>query len=366
MNELSLFFRKHWQLMAFVLGLFVIVWLLWALRGVMLPFIVGLILAYLLLPFIRWIERRLIVKGKKYRKLKHTMRMLVIIMVYLLILAVIAVAVFFIITLVAQTLENVTGDAQQIVPRAVDALKKGLKSLPFLSDPGLQAKIDEFAAKIEAEAPGMLNNFLSGSIKTMQSALGTVFSFAITPVFMIFILKDWELLRRNFYNALPFWAREHTKNVFSILQEVLMRYIRGAMLQSLWVGVITFILLTVLRVDFALPLAMFAAVFEVVPSFGPIISGAVAVIVTLVMGDPTKIVWIILGYLLIQLIENNILVPRIQSSAMQMHPAFVLIISLIGSHFAGLIGFIIALPLALTVTKIFEYLRNSVRQGYLT
>ena len=352
--------------MTFVLGIFVIVWLLWALRGIMLPFIVGLILAYLLLPLIRLIEKRLIVRGKNYRKLKHTMRMLVIIMVYLLILAIIVVMVFFIITFIARTLENISGDAQQIIPRAVDALKRGLKSLPFLADPGLQSKIDDYAAKIEAEAPGLLNNFLSGSVQTMQSALGTIFSFAITPVFMIFILKDWELLRRNFYNALPYWAREHTKNIFAILQEVLMRYIRGAMLQALWVGVITFILLTILRIDFALPLALFAAVFEVVPSFGPIISGAVAVIVTLVMGDPTKIVWIILGYLLIQLIENNILVPRIQSSAMQMHPAFVLIISLIGSHFAGLIGFIIALPLALTVTKIFEYLRDSVRQGYIT
>jgi putative heme transporter len=69
---------------------------------------------------------------------------------------------------------------------------------------------------------------------------------------------------------------------------------------------------------------------------------------------------------LIQLIENNVLVPKIQSSAMQMHPAFILIISLIGSHFAGLIGFIIALPLALTVTKIFDYLRDSTRQGYIT
>ena len=364
LNTFSLTLKKHGQLIVFILGLILVFWLLWALRGVLLPFIIGLVLAYLLLPFIRWIESHFVVKGKN-RKLKATVRLLVIFLVYLLILVVIVLAMFYLVTFITKTMGNLTQDSAQIIPKAVNSIKQGIKSLPFLSDPSIQTKIDDYAAKAEAEAPGMINNFLSGGMKTMTSALGTIFSFVITPVFMLFILKDWERLRRDFYAMLPHWAREHTKNIFSILQEVLVAYIRGQMLQSIAVGICAFIILTILGIDLALPLALFAAIFEVVPTFGPLISGALAAIVTLVM-DPDKVLYVILGYLLIQLLENNILVPRIQSSQMEIHPAFILIISILGAQFAGLVGFIIALPLTMTVIKIIEYLRQSVRQGYIS
>jgi predicted PurR-regulated permease PerM len=294
------------------------------------------------------------------------MRLVAILLVYLAILIIIVLAMIYLVTLIVRTMGTLTQDSQQIIPKAVDAVAKALKSLPFLSDQSIQAKIDTYAAQIEAEAPGMLSNFLSGSVKTMQSALGTVFSFIITPIFMVFILKDWERLRRDVYIMLPHWAREHTKNIFSILQEVLLAYIRSALLQAMWVGICYFILLMVLKVPFALPLAVFGAMFEVVPSFGPLIAGALAAIVTLVMGDPQKILWVLLGYGAIQMFENNILVPRIQSSQMQIHPAFILLISIIGAHFAGLAGFIIALPLTLTVSKMVSYFWESSREGYIT
>jgi predicted PurR-regulated permease PerM len=81
---------------------------------------------------------------------------------------------------------------------------------------------------------------------------------------------------------------------------------------------------------------------------------------------PEKIPWVALGYLLIQLLENSLLVPRIQGTQMEIHPAFVIILVLLGAHFAGLMGFIIILPLTMTIMKIFGYFRDSARKGNIS
>jgi predicted PurR-regulated permease PerM len=97
-----------------------------------------------------------------------------------------------------------------------------------------------------------------------------------------------------------------------------------------------------------------------VPLIGPWLGGIAGVLVTLAVA-PEKVIWVALGYVLIQLLENNLLVPRIQGSQMNMNPAFIIVISILGAHFAGILGFVIALPLTMTVVEIFKYLRNSTR-----
>jgi predicted PurR-regulated permease PerM len=80
--------RKYWRLIVFILGLIFVFWLIWALRNVLMPFIVGFILAYLLLPIIRWFERHLVGASGKPR-LKQVKRISIIVVVYLLALVVI-------------------------------------------------------------------------------------------------------------------------------------------------------------------------------------------------------------------------------------------------------------------------------------
>ena len=189
-----------------------------------------------------------------------------------------------------------------------------------------------------------------------------ILGFVAMPVFLFFILKDWDKLRDSFIAGTPLWTRTHAKNIFTIIQNVTGRYIRGQLLLGLAVGTCAFILLTILRIDFALPLAVFAAVTELVPMIGPWLGGGLAVVVTLATA-PEKLIWVGLGYLLIQLLENNLLVPKIQGSQMEIHPAFIIMLSVLGAYFAGIMGFIIVLPLTMAIIKIFKYLRDSSRDG---
>jgi predicted PurR-regulated permease PerM len=355
LNSILAVIRKQWRLLVFVLGLILVFWFIWMLRGVLLPFIVGFILAFLLLPVIRWFEKHLVRPGKRH-KLNHIKRITIILVIYLLALIVIILAAIYIITLVGNAMGTLTQDTSQIIPNGLDVIRQWLKSSPLLSNPSIQRNIDVYMAKAEVAAPGVLNDFLTRGVKGVQASSSLILSFIVMPIFMFFILKDWERLRDKMYGVLPHWARVHTKNIFSVLQNVLGRYIRGQLLQSLAVGLCAYALLLVLRVEFALPLAVFAALTEVVPTIGPWLGGGLAVMVTLATA-PEKMVWVALGFLVIQLLENSLLVPRIQSAEMEIHPAFILILTLLGAHFAGLVGFIIILPLTMTVMKIFSYLK---------
>jgi predicted PurR-regulated permease PerM len=343
------------------LGLFFFFWLLWVLRSVLLPFIIGFILASLLLPIIHWVEKHLPGAGKK-PKLKQLKRIAIIVVVYLLSLAVIGLVIFYTVTLVGKALGTLTQDASQIIPNGLYTIKQWLKSIPLLSSPTIQQQIDALALQAGEALPNVLNEFLTRGVKIVQSSLGMILGFIIMPIFIFFILKDWGRLRDRFYAALPTWALTHTKSILSILQNVVGRYIRGQLLLGLAVGLCAYALLMILRIDLALPLAIFAAVTELVPMIGPWLGGGLAVVVTLATA-PEKVIWVGLGYLLIQLLENNLLVPRIQGSQMEIHPAFIIMLSVLGAYFGGILGFIIVLPLTMAIIKIFKYLRDSTRDG---
>jgi predicted PurR-regulated permease PerM len=364
LNSVSALIRRHWRLLVFLLGLVFTLWLLWVLRSVLLPFIIGFILAYLLLPIIRWVEKRLPGAGKK-PKHKQLKRISIIVVVYLLSLMVIGLVGFYIIAVLGKSLLSMAQDIPQIIPNGLDAITNWLKSLPILSSPSIQQQIDVYSAQAGVALGNAIENFLTSGWEIVKGSLGMILGFIIMPIFIFFLLKDWDRLRDKFYAALPLWMRTHTKSIFSILQNVVVRYIRGQLFLGLVVGTCAFILLMILGINFALPLAVFAAVTELVPMIGPWLGGGLAVLVTLATA-PEKVIWVALGYILIQLLENNLLVPRIQGSQMEIHPAFIIMLSVLGAYFAGILGFIIVLPLTMAAIKIFKYLRDSTRDGSIS
>ena len=355
------FFSKHWQLIVFIVGLIFVCWLIWTLRNVLLPFIVGLILAYLLLPVIRWVEKRLLKPNEK-PKIKQLKRIAIILIIYLLSIIIIGLAVFYIFTIASKAIGNLLQNAPQTIPDGLAAITNWLKSLKILSNPTIQQNIDDYITKAGAALPGVLSNFLSTGVKIIQSSTSLILGFIIMPIFIFFLLKDWDNLRDKFYAGLPQWARIHTKNFFSILQTSIIHYIRGSLILALIVAILTYIFLTILRIDFALPLAVFIGITEMVPLIGPCLGGALAVIVTLATA-PGKAIWVVIGYLVILQIENQLIGPKIRGSQMEIHPAFLIILTVLGAYFAGILGLIIVLPLAMVVIKTFKYLRDSVRDG---
>lgn len=307
--------KSHWRLLVFVSALIFIFCVLWLMRNVFLPFLIGFILAALFLPIINWVEKRLPVISKR-RRLRQVRRIIVIVIVFLLCLAFFVLLVFYAVNIIVSALLVITQQSSQITARSLETIHNWLSTIPVLSSPSIQTQIDGYLLNAQNSFPGILNNFITNGLRMIRTSANTILGFIIMPVFMFFILKDWDKLRDKFFSALPQWASIHAKNILNILNEVVIRYVRGQLLLGLTVGLCAYILLLILKIDYPLPLAVFAGLMEMVPMIGPWLSGGLAILVTLATA-PEKIIWVALGYLVIQLLENNLFVPKIQGSQMQ-------------------------------------------------
>jgi predicted PurR-regulated permease PerM len=107
-------------------------------------------------------------------------------------------------------------------------------------------------------------------------------------------------------------------------------------------------------------LAVLAGVTEIIPFVGPWIGGITAVIITLAT-VPDKAIWVAVLFASVQLLENLLLVPRIQGAYLRMNPAIVIVLVVLGAYLAGFWGVLLAVPLAATIVEVYRYVRDMAR-----
>jgi predicted PurR-regulated permease PerM len=188
----------------------------------------------------------------------------------------------------------------------------------------------------------------------MPGNFSTILGFAALPFFLFYIMKDSEKLKETFYSAFTPQFAEHIRNIILIIERVLGRYIRSQLTLGLIVASFSFVGLWTLGIKYYPTLAILAGIGELVPILGPWISGAITIIVTLAV-EPGKVIWVILLCLVIQLIENTLLVPRIQGGYLHIHPAVIVVLLVLGAYIAGFWGLLLAAPLTATTVAIYKY-----------
>jgi predicted PurR-regulated permease PerM len=356
LNSVSAVIKRQWQLIVFIIGLLLFFWLLWNLISVVLPFLIGLIIAYLLLPVVHWLEKHL-PGGKKHPGPK---RVSIIICIYLVGLIVIAGMVFYIVTVVSNTVSLLWDNLPKLISDIVARIQSLMAAIRLEVPASILQQYDQTIASSVVTIVNALRNGLEQGFSIAAAGVGLILGFLSLPMVLFFMLKDWESLRDGFFGIMPSWASEYARNVAGILERVIGRYIRGQIIMSFLIGSLVFILLTVLGIPFAPALALWAALMENIPLLGVWLSIIAGVAIALAT-NPERAIWLFLGYITIQLIENNFLVPHIQGSVMKMNPIFIILVSVIGASLAGLVGFIIAVPVAATVIELLKYFGSSAR-----
>ena len=112
--------------------------------------------------------------------------------------------------------------------------------------------------------------------------------------------------------------------------------------------------LLLLDIEFAVLLGVVAGITEAIPIVGPIIGAVPGIVVTLATA-PEKIAWVLALYVGTQLVENSLLVPRIQGNAVHMHPITIMALLIVGSETFGVIGVVAAVPVASVAREVFRY-----------
>jgi len=348
-------FSRHRPLILLIVGLVIVFWLLYALRSVLLPFAAGLVLAYLLLPLISWIEQRLPPKGRW----QQPKRVSLIISIFIIMLAIVGVLSYFLISAIVNALYVLINYAPQFIARGLWELEHFAQLFQQQFPIEAQQQVYNFMLEIGTAVGAAIKGIFLTGVSFIPTTFGLIFGFAALPVFLFYLLKDSEKLKDGFYAAFSPPVAEHARNISSIIEGVLGRYIRAQLLLGFIVAYLVFIGLLILEIELAPVLAAFAGVTELIPILGPWIGGITAVIVTLAI-VPEKAIWVAVLFLVVQLLENTLLVPRVQGGYLRIHPAIVIVLLVLGAKFAGFWGLILAVPLTAVVVQIYKYVRQNM------
>ena len=198
-------------------------------------------------------------------------------------------------------------------------------------------------------------NVVRQTLGIITGSFAFVLGLATAPVLIFYLMKDSGPIRESLNAPFPSAVKPILRDILDIADRTLGGYIRGQLTLGVIVGVIVTVGLLIMGVPFAVLLGIVAGLTELVPIIGPWIGGAVGVLVTLAT-DPSKVLWVILLYLIVQMLENTLLVPRIQADTLNMHPIVVILVITVGSQYFGLWGVILGPPLVALGKDVIIYL----------
>jgi predicted PurR-regulated permease PerM len=314
-----------------VLGIVAGVWLLGQLARVFTVVTIALILVGTFDPVVAWLEKRRLKRG----------RALVLVFVVVS-LAFTAVVLLMVPPLVAQLLHMI-GDA----PAAREHLIANLEGYSW-AKPLVKAIHDVPLDDIGTRAGNAMIGYSANLLMMVGYGISTLF-------LAIYLLADPARSKGLLYAVVP---RHHHMKLAKILLElkvIVGGYMRGQLITSLSIAVFVFILLTVLGADNALAIALFAGLTDIIPFVGGYIASAPVVIAVTPQG--TTVTLIVVGLMVLyQEFESRILVPRVYGHVLRLPPAIVLVALLVGGTLAGILGALLALPIAAGVQMVIREL----------
>ena len=328
-----------------------VVALLWAARPVLVPFILGLVLAYLLLPLVHWLERHMPARLRTWK----VARPLSIILTYLLFLLILAGVVAFLVPVMAEQVGTFIERVPQYYEQLGDLVQEGRQWYEVSIPEDWKVTVEENLAEIAQDVLGAVQENVVGVVRSVFSSIGFLIGLVIIPFWLFYILQDESQVKEGILEALHPELRADVQSLATLVDEVLSAYIRGQLLLCLFVGVLATIAMFIIGVPFAPVLGLIAGIFEVLPNIGPYL-GAIPAILVALATNPVSAIWVAVAFFAIQLIENLVLVPRISGSSVKLHPAVVMMVLVIGGQLAGFWGMLIAVPVTAVIRDVFLYL----------
>ncbi len=253
-----------------------------------------------------------------------------------------------------------------IVPPLIEQTARLVTQINLL-DTSKYPLLEEFAAiQLDFDQVSSLLSQYGTSVGTLFSYVASTFS-VVFSLFTILIMTLYLLFEReHLYRYAAFLFRtkdrdERSRSLFNAIEEALGGWVRGEFILMVVIGVMTYIGLVVLGIPYALPLAIFAGLLEALPNLGPTISAVPAVIVALTMVSPTMGLITAVLYILIQVIENNLIVPQVMKKAVGISPLTSIVLILMGVRFGSFIGALLVIPTYIIIRVILREFSQEVK-----
>jgi predicted PurR-regulated permease PerM len=312
-------------------GIMLFVYMLFVLKGIMIPLAFSLMIAILLNPFVNKLQQ------KKIPKIPA------IIIALILTILLIAGLMIFISSQIVKFSDN------------MPVLQKKFSELFSHLQLWLQQNYSlslEKQKELLAEAGNNLKPLIG---QTLGTVLGTISVIVLLPIY-IFLMLFYKTLILNFLYEI--FAEKNSSKVGVVLKETkgaIQSYMVGLLLEAIIVAVLNSAALLILGVQYAILLGVIGALLNVLPYIGGIIAIALPILIATITKDGyTTQIGILIAYMIIQFIDNNILVPRIVSSKVKINALVSLVIVLLGSAVWGFAGMFLSIPFIAVLKIIFD------------
>ena len=214
---------KHWRLVSLILGIIIVLWVLYLLRIVVLPFATGLVLAYLLMPLVSWLEVKLPPRDK-WPGIKRVFSVLVS---FLLLLCIIGGFFYFVLTAVIDASVALMESAPYFIGQSMLRIQEWFQGVIADLPVEIQQEVTRELVEGGVSLGRYIRDVVMGAISSIPSTFGMLLGFAVLPFFLFYIMKDSEKLNKGLTSALTPGITRHGRNVVNIIERVLGRYIRA-------------------------------------------------------------------------------------------------------------------------------------------
>lgn len=305
------------------------------------PLFIGIIVAWLLNPFVKWLET------KKVRRGLGTVLSYVIL----------AGAIILLVKAIIPLLYNQTIELVENLPDVFGSLKEWLANL-FNNintntvniediEKNILVRLDEFSGNLSTSLPSVLINIITSIV----SSIGT---FVIGLVIGFFLLLSCDNLGNTILEIVPKKFRKGTNELCTKINVSLRNYVNGALLDAFVVFIISSIAFAIIGLKAPLLFGLFCGLMNVIPYAGPYIGGIPAVIVGFSQGTGVGIA-VLISIIIIQMVEGNVLQTLIISKTTKLNPVTIIIGLLIFGHFFGIAGMLLSTPIIGVLKVIIKY-----------
>lgn len=324
------------EVLLIVVGVAVGLWVLHALAAVVLVLILAALFAYLMAPLVRMAERPLFIAGRR----RHLPRGLAIVLVYVMVMGSVAASVVLLLPSATQQVQDMMARAPSYA-QSVLGWERGWSRYyeRWRIPTELRRTIDQSVLAADEAALESARQ----SALVLAGALSKLPWLVLVPVLGFFLLKDVASFRRIAVIAWPRETRLRGHRLFEELDATLAAYVRAQLLGCLLVGALCGLGFAVLGIPYPVPLGVLAALLEFIPIVGPLLLAVVSAVVG-ALHAPGLVLWVIGFLVVLRMVEDYVIYPRLIRRGLQLHPLAVIVAVLAGAELDGVVGMFLAVP----------------------
>ena len=320
------------------------------LSAVLLPFVIGWLLAYILNPIVEFFQY----------KLKFKNRILSVSCTLLLFFILFGGLIWILVPVVSSEISKLS----QLISTYTNQISMG-SIIPLEWQEAIKSFVAQFDLKSLLESDRLeeimkivipkFGNFLTGSFNVLFGFVGVFFAL----LYLIFILLDYEKVSQYMFNLIPPQYRPITDEVINDVKTMMNRYFRGQALVALCVAVMMVTGFLIIKLPLAIVMGIFVGVLNLVPymqafSIPPVIILALLRAAETGQSASGVLLAVLIVYLVVQVIQDGFLVPKIMGKVTGLNPAIILLSLSIWGALMGLIGMIIALPFTVLIISYYK------------